>query len=265
MEVVPAPHPPTDLRPRPRWPLVLVVLASSCWLGLVIGAAVSAKWLVPAGSGLAGPAMVLGYGCVGAIAALLLAGALAWKASYGVLRAAALGVLALALVAAVLVGWRVAEVTRDGEAQGPPISPGDAKASSADPTPQHLVPVNQAVVEQGDEAVASDGWIVLSESPSATGEPLVVAGEVVPPQAVHRVSPDFAPLDGIRVPQGVTIVQAVIGADGTVERVRVLRSVHPEFDRAILAAVSQWKFEPATLDGEPVAVYYNLTMTVHFR
>ncbi len=28
-------------------------------------------------------------------------------------------------------------------------------------------------------------------------------------------------------------------------------------------AIQQWKFRPATLNGEPVAVYYNLT--VNFR
>lgn len=31
-------------------------------------------------------------------------------------------------------------------------------------------------------------------------------------------------------------------------------------DQKALEAVREWKFEPATLDGEPVAVYYNLTI-----
>jgi periplasmic protein TonB len=34
-------------------------------------------------------------------------------------------------------------------------------------------------------------------------------------------------------------------------------------DQAALDAVRQWKFEPATRAGEPVDVYYNLT--VNFR
>ncbi len=265
MGVVSALPPPSDLRPRVRWPLVLAVLASSCWLGLVTGAAIGAKWLVPAGSGLAGPAIVLGYGCAGAVAALLLAGVLAWQASYDVLRSAALGALALALVAAVLVGWRVAEVTRAGEAQSPPASSRDPEASTAGPTHPVPGPVNaEATVEDLDQALATTEWMVLTESSSAIGEPLIVAGEVVAPRIVHRVTPDFTSVE-VRRLRGVPIIQLVIGTDGAVERIRVLRSVDPEYDRALVAAVSQWKFEPATRHGEPVAVYYTLTANVHFR
>lgn len=102
-------RPPSDLRPGSRWPWVLLLLVCSCWLGLVAGAAVGARWLVPAGSGLAGPAIALGYGVAGAVAALLVGGVLAWKASHGVLRAAALAGFVLALITALLVGWRVAK------------------------------------------------------------------------------------------------------------------------------------------------------------
>ncbi len=34
-------------------------------------------------------------------------------------------------------------------------------------------------------------------------------------------------------------------------------------DQAAVDAIKKWRFEPATLHGKPVAVYYNLT--VNFR
>jgi len=32
-----------------------------------------------------------------------------------------------------------------------------------------------------------------------------------------------------------------------------------------VAAVRQWKFKPATLNGRPVAVYFNLTVTFQLQ
>lgn len=63
--------------------------------------------------------------------------------------------------------------------------------------------------------------------------------------------------------EGTVIVQAVIEKDGTISRTRVLRSLSPSLDRASREAISTWTFEPARLDGEPVSVFYN--MTIRYR
>lgn len=33
-------------------------------------------------------------------------------------------------------------------------------------------------------------------------------------------------------------------------------------DHEVLKAASRWRFRPATVDGEPVEVYYNLTLNM---
>ena len=53
----------------------------------------------------------------------------------------------------------------------------------------------------------------------------------------------------------------MIDSEGNVESASVLRSV-PLLDDAAIAAVKQWKYEPATLDGRPVRVRY--TVIVNF-
>ncbi len=98
---------------RRRWPFVLLLLGSLAWLGLVAGTALGAAWLVPEGSGLAGPAVALGYGVVGTAGGLVLGGVLGWKASIGALRAAAMAAVLLALLAAGLLAWRIAAVQAD--------------------------------------------------------------------------------------------------------------------------------------------------------
>ncbi len=61
--------------------------------------------------------------------------------------------------------------------------------------------------------------------------------------------------------QGKVVLEAVIGTDGDVEELRVLRSI-PMLDKPAADAVCCWKYRPATLDGRPVAVYF--TVLVEF-
>lgn len=108
---------PPEPRPRRRWPFVLLLLGSLLWIGLTAGTAVGAKWFVPADSGLAGPAIALGYGVLGAVAGLVLGAVLAWKAPHGLLRAASAVAGALAAVLAGLVIWRVVTLEAQRRAQ----------------------------------------------------------------------------------------------------------------------------------------------------
>jgi protein TonB len=61
--------------------------------------------------------------------------------------------------------------------------------------------------------------------------------------------------------QGIVIIEATIDAHGDVVATRVLRSVSM-LDDAAVAAVRQWKYTPARLNGEPIAVL--ITVTVNF-
>lgn len=62
---------------------------------------------------------------------------------------------------------------------------------------------------------------------------------------------------------GVVILQAVVDEDGDVGHVHVLRPLEPlssGLTDSAVEAVRQWKFKPAEMDGEPVAVIYALTV-----
>ncbi|MFA6955701.1 MAG: energy transducer TonB [Thermoanaerobaculia bacterium] len=95
---------------------------------------------------------------------------------------------------------------------------------------------------------------------AATGEPLRVGGLVKAPVIIERVEiayPKRAREVGI---QGVVIVEAVIGRDGRVKSVRVLKTLPLGLEEAAVAAVKQWTFKPATLEGKPVDVLYTLAV-----
>jgi len=51
--------------------------------------------------------------------------------------------------------------------------------------------------------------------------------------------------------------------DGSVAQVRLLKHSRPDFDDFATKVVNDWKFEPATKDGEPVAVRLETEMRSH--
>jgi periplasmic protein TonB len=73
------------------------------------------------------------------------------------------------------------------------------------------------------------------------------------------VYPDLARQAGI---SGIVILEIFIGTDGTVTSAKVLRSPDRMFDQPAIDAVTQWRYEPTTLDGKPVPVI--TTVTVNF-
>ena len=95
--------------------------------------------------------------------------------------------------------------------------------------------------------------------PEPTG-PITIHGGVERPQRVHYVAPQYTEMARKIRLEGPVILQTIIDARGNVQEVKVLKGMNFGLTESAVAAVQQWRFEPATLNGKPVAVYYNLTV-----
>ena len=74
-------------------------------------------------------------------------------------------------------------------------------------------------------------------------------GDVVAPVTVRQPMPRFPG----PVTQGAAgVLELVIDATGAVESVRMLESVHPNYDQLVVNAAKKWQYQPARLDGVPV-------------
>lgn len=98
-----------------RFGWAFLLLVCLFWVGLAIGTAIGSQF-VPAGSGLGGPAIALGYGVVGAFLSLIIGGIIAWKASVPTVRVAALVAALLLAMAAGFAFWRAAEQRAESRA-----------------------------------------------------------------------------------------------------------------------------------------------------
>lgn len=94
--------------------------------------------------------------------------------------------------------------------------------------------------------------------------PVRVGGSITRPERVRDVPPVYPPLALRAGVGGTVILEAVIGSDGTVQDLRVLRSI-PLLDGAAIEAVRQWLFTPTLLNGEPVPVVMTVTVTFRLR
>lgn len=93
----------------------------------------------------------------------------------------------------------------------------------------------------------------------------VFDGPITEPKKLDGPNPRYpeqARAEGIN---GFVVMDAVIGEDGSVREVEVVRSNAEILSEAALEAVEQWTFEPATLEGVPVAVRYVLTVKFNLK
>jgi TonB family protein len=92
--------------------------------------------------------------------------------------------------------------------------------------------------------------------------PIRVGGNIRVPKKVRDVKPVFPESMREAGLTGVVPVEALIGVDGSVVSLRVLSAqAHPDFAIAAVDAVRQWQFTPTLLNGQPVEVRMNVTIT----
>jgi len=97
-----------DPPPRGVWGSLLIL--ALIWIGLLGGTLVGAVFFVPDGSGLAGPAIALGYGVGAAAAGVVAGGLVAWRARPETVRAVARPALLVSLLGVAVLGWLLARL-----------------------------------------------------------------------------------------------------------------------------------------------------------
>lgn len=134
-----------------------------------------------------------------------------------------------------------------------------------DPTPDDPEPlrVDEVVVPEL-EIVDFDLGLGIPEAPAASlvapSRPLEVNGSVLPPRKIHAPWPPYTEEARKSRIQGVVILEAIIDAMGNVTEVKVLKGLPEGLTDSAVASIRKWRFKPATLDGRPVPVFFNLSI-----
>ena len=107
-------------------------------------------------------------------------------------------------------------------------------------------------------SIASANAGALPPPPAPTARPPRVS-RMMEGNLVHKVQPEYpAAAKAARI-QGAVVLQAIISKDGSIANLHVL-SGHPMLVKSAIDAVSQWRYRPYYLNGDPVEVETQVTV-----
>jgi periplasmic protein TonB len=90
-----------------------------------------------------------------------------------------------------------------------------------------------------------------------------LGGAVTPPRPIYDPEPEYSDEARLAKFQGDVLLWVVVGPDGLAKDIRVQRSLGMGLDEKAVAAVKNWRFQPALKDGQPVTV--QVSIEVNFR
>jgi TonB family protein len=94
-----------------------------------------------------------------------------------------------------------------------------------------------------------------------------VGNGVTSPTLIREIKPQYT-ADAMRAKvQGEVELEAVVNPDGSVDRIRITRSLDRTFglDQKAIEAVRQWRFVPGMLKGQPVPVRVSIVLDFTLR
>ena len=112
-----------------------------------------------------------------------------------------------------------------------------ATASAAPPAPPVLEPA------------PAPGVVAAAQAPRVFG---VDDLDVVPPAPLRQEFPRWPRTVVPKMPAGRGVLEVVVTENGDVESASLRQPVTPVYDRLVLASAKNWKYRPATKDGQPV-------------
>ncbi len=117
-------------------------------------------------------------------------------------------------------------------------------------------------LESGGPAQASDAALAAATAPF-TDKVYKIGGGISAPFLSHAPDPQYTPEAKRAKYQGVVLVDLIVDENGNPRNVHVLRPLGMGLDMKAVEAVSQYRFKPAMMKGQPVPVEVHIE--VNFR
>ena len=86
---------------------------------------------------------------------------------------------------------------------------------------------------------------------------------VTMPEAIYSPEPSFSDEARKAKFQGIVMLMVVVGKDGRPYNIRVRQSLGMGLDQQAIAAVRNWRFRPATFQGQPIATQIAVQVDFH--
>jgi protein TonB len=118
----------------------------------------------------------------------------------------------------------------------------------------------------GDPFGNGDGPVIVIDDPEdERPDPDSIKVVEKEPRLVEGPAPVYPDLARQAQIEGTVVVRALVGKDGKVKEVLLVRSAHDLLDRAALEATRGYAFTPAIQNGRPVAVWVSIPFRFRLR
>jgi len=126
-----------------------------------------------------------------------------------------------------------------------------------------LLVIAQSLIQQPTPGDA--GTSPITQAPKYPVAPYHLGGDVKPPILIYSAEPEFSE-DARRAKKGGSVlVYLWVDAQGLPSHLRIVRGVGYGLDEKAVEAIRQYRFKPATLNGEPVTVDLNIEVNFQFK
>jgi len=130
---------------------------------------------------------------------------------------------------------------------------------SSQPNFQNIALEMGAISEQ--VKVTETSGSAANSSVGAAPTRLTIGGSVQAAALVNKVTPIYPAAAKANRAQGAVVLEATIGPDGVPSSLQVVnRQIDADLARAAVEAVSQWRYRPTLLNGQPIAVQTDVTV-----
>jgi protein TonB len=108
--------------------------------------------------------------------------------------------------------------------------------------------------------------VSVTQPPAAIqqlSEPVAVSEQAERALLIHTVNPAYPPEARVQKLHGSVVLQAVVGRDGSVQDLKIIRGYFI-LGQAAIAAVKQWRFQPYTVNGRAAATQTVITINFDY-
>jgi TonB family protein len=141
-----------------------------------------------------------------------------------------------------------------------------AAAFSQDKTSSPAPPAASGSQESGNQTQAPTN---VAGGPNANSALRICAAKNPPPcadgipRAIKAPDPQYSEEAREKKFQGTTVARLIVGADGRPRDIVIMLPLPYGLNEEAIKALKKWRFKPATMNGQPVAVQANVE--VNFR
>jgi TonB family protein len=128
---------------------------------------------------------------------------------------------------------------------------------------RNSAPMERPVVVTVNPALLPVSTALPQSAIRQSSEPVALSEEAARALLVHTVNPVYPPEALAQKLHGPVVLQAVIGRDGNVEDLKLVRGYFV-LGRAAIAAVKQWRFQPYNANGHASATQTAITINFSY-